>query len=150
MRAVSRILLCLSLFSLLAQAGSETLPELKARADAARGGERAALSIEYAHKELEEANSLYTQGDVEKAEAAIREVLTYSGQAAAAASSSGKRLKQTEIDLRKIQHRMHDIGESLNIDDRPPVEKGVQEIEQLRANLLARMFGDKAEPKDKS
>jgi len=150
MRAVSRILLCLSLFSLLAQAGSETLPELKARADAAHGGERAALSIEYAHKELEEANSLYTQGDVEKAEAAIREVLTYSGQAAAAASSSGKRLKQTEIDLRKIQHRLHDIGESLNIDDRPPVEKGVQEIEQLRADLLARMFGNKAEPKDKS
>jgi len=150
MRAVSRILLCLSLFSLLAQAGSETLPELRARADAAHGGERAALSIEYAHRELEEANNLYTQGDVEKAEAAIREVLTYSGQAAAAASSSGKRMKQTEIDLRKIQHRMHDIGESLNIDDRPPVEKGVQEIEQLRANLLARMFGEKAEPKDKS
>jgi len=150
MRAVGRILLCLSLLSSLALAGAETLPELKARADAAHGSERAALSIEYAHKELEEANNLYTQGDVEKAEAAIREVLTYSSQAAAAASSSGKRLKQTEIELRKIQHRMHDIGASLNIDDRPPVEKGVQEIEQLRANLLARMFGDKAEPKDKS
>ena len=85
MGAVSRILLCLSLFSSLALAGAETRPELKARADAAHGGERAALSIEYAHRELEEANNLYTQGDVEKAEAAIREVLTYSSQAAAAA-----------------------------------------------------------------
>jgi hypothetical protein len=45
---------------------------------------------------------------------------------------------------------LHDIGQSLNIDDRPPVEKGVQQLEQIRADLLARMFGEKAEPKDKS
>ena len=150
MRVVCRILFSLALLSLSGQAGSETLPELKARADAAHGGERAALSLEYARRELEEANNLYIQGDVERAEAAIQEVLTYSGQGAAAASTSGKRLKQTEIELRKIEHRMHDISESLNIDDRPPVEKGVQQLEQLRAGLLARMFGDKAEPKDKS
>ena len=150
MRVVCRILFSLALLSLSGQAGSETLPELKARADAAHGGERAALSLEYARRELEEANNLYIQGDVERAEAAIQEVLTYSGQGAAAASASGKRLKQTEIELRKIEHRMHDISESLNIDDRPPVEKGVQQLEQLRAGLLARMFGDKAEPKDKS
>lgn len=150
MRIVCRILLSLTLLSVSAQAGGETLPELKARADAAHGGERASLCIQYAHRELEEANTLYTLGDVEKAEAAIQEVLTYSGQAATAASASGKRLKQTEIELRKIEHRMRDIGESLNIDDRPPLEKGVQQLEQLRAGLLARMFGDKAEPKDKS
>ena len=93
---------------------------------------------------------MYTQGDVEKAEAEIQEVVAYCHQAADAASTSGKRLKQTEIGLRKLEHRMRDIGESLNIDDRPPVEKAVQELEQVRADLLARMFGPKAEPKDKS
>lgn len=150
MRAVYRVLAWLLLLCLIGQAGAETLPELKAKADAAHGGERAALCVEYAHRELEEANNLYTQGNVEKAEAAIQEVLTYAGQAAEAASSSGKRLKQTEIELRKIEHRMHDVSESLNIDDRPPLEKGVQQLEQLRAALLARMFGEKAEPKGKS
>ena len=150
MRVVCRVLLLLSLLSVNGQAGNEPLPELRARADAAHGGERASLSIEYARRELEEANTLYTVGDVEKAEAAIQEVLRYSGQGAAAASASGKRLKQTEIELRKIQHRMRDIGASLSIDDRPPLEKGVQQLEQLRADLLAKMFGDKAEPKDKS
>jgi hypothetical protein len=59
-------------------------------------------------------------------------------------------LKQTEIDLRKLEHRMRDIGQSLSIDDRPPVEKAVQELEQVRADLLAKMWGEKAEPKDKS
>ena len=123
---------------------------LKARADAAQGGERANLSLEYAHHQLEEANNVYTQGDVDKAEADIHEVVAYCHQAAIAASTSGKRVKQTEIELRKLENRMRDIGRSLNIDDRPPVEAAVQELEQVRAGLLAKMWGEKAEPKDKS
>jgi hypothetical protein len=149
MRAIVGNLVVALMLSLVGLA-SQTTPDLKARADAAHGGERAALSMEYAHRELEEANNFYNQGDVEKAEAAVQEVLTYAQQAATAAATSGKRLKQTEIDLRKLQHRLHDIGQSLNIDDRPPVEKGVQQLEQIRADLLAKMFGEKAEPKGKS
>jgi hypothetical protein len=150
MRSVSLAALWVFLLSLLCLAGNQAPPDLKARADAAQGSEKVTLSLEYAHQELEHANSLYTEGDVEKAESAIQEVLTYSRQAEATAAGANKRLKQTEIELRKIEHRMRDIGASLNIDDRPPVEKAVQELEQLRANLLARMFGEKAEPKDKS
>ena len=150
MRVIGAVAVFLVLLNVSVQAGSETAAALKARADAAQGGERAPLSLEYAHQQLEEANTLYTQGDVEKAEAAVQEVVDYSHKAADAASTSGKRLKQTEIDLRKLEHRMRDIGQSLNIDDRPPVEKAVQELEQVRADLLARMFGPKAEPKDKS
>lgn len=140
----------LFLLTVLGQAYEQSAADLKARADAAQGAERATLSLEYAHRQLEDANTRYTQGDVDQAEAEIQEVLAYSHRAADAASSSGKRLKQTEIDLRKLQHRMRDIGQSLNIDDRPPVEKAVQELEQVRADLLARMWGEKAEPKDKS
>jgi hypothetical protein len=150
MRSVTPALVCVLLSSLLALAADQTPADLKARADSAQGSERVVLSLEYAHRELEQANTLYTDGDVEKAEAAIQEVVAYSRAATETATSVNKRLKQTEIELRKLQHRMRDIGESLNIDDRPPVEKAVQEIEQLRANLLAKMFGDKAEPKDKS
>lgn len=138
----------LLLFSLLMLAGQSNSSDLKARADAAQGAERVNLSLEYAHQQLELANKLYTDGDVEKGEAAVGEVLTYSQRATQAATSSNKRLKQAEIDLRKLEHRMRDIGQSLNIDDRPPLEKGVQELEQLRADLLAKMFGPKAEPKD--
>jgi hypothetical protein len=150
MRGITRVVVCVLLFSLLGQAADQTPAELKARADSAQGSERVVLSLEYAHRELEQANTLYTDGDVEKAEAAIQEVVAYSRAATVTATTANKRLKQTEIELRKLQHRMRDIGESLNIDDRPPVEKAVQELEQLRANLLAKMFGPKAEPKDKS
>jgi hypothetical protein len=149
-RTISQVALVLLLLSWMGRASSESTAELKVRADAAQGGERANLSLEYAHRQLEDANNLYTQGDVEKAEAEIQEVVFYSHRAADAASASGKRLKQTEIELRKLQHRMRDIGQSLNLDDRPPVERAVQELEQLRADLLAKMWGEKAEPKDKS
>jgi len=150
MRIVTPVVLCLFLLNLQGWAGEQPAPDLKARADAAQGSERVVLCLEYAHRELEQANTLYTDGDVEKAEAGIQEVVAYSRKATETATGSNKRLKQTEIDLRKIEHRMRDIGQSLNIDDRPPVEQAVQELEQLRASLLAKMFGEKAEPKDKS
>ncbi len=76
--------------------------------------------------------------------------MEYVRKGSSAAKSSGKRLKQTEIELRKLEKRMKDIAESLNLDDRPPVLKSVDEIEQLRAGLLAAMFGPQAEPKGKS
>ena len=103
-------MLYLFLFSLLGQAADQAAPELKARADAAQGGERVVLSLEYAHRELEHANTLYTEGDVEKAEAAIHEVVAYSRSRYGNRHAPNKRLKQTEIELRKIEHRMRDIG----------------------------------------
>lgn len=150
MRFLLPVAVLLLLLSAIGQVNGGATAALKAKADAAQGGERASLSLEYAHRQLEEANNLYTQGDVDKAEANVHEVVAYSHQAADAASTSGKRLKQTEIELRKLENRMRDIGHSLSIDDRPPVEAAVQELEQVRAGLLARMWGEKAEPKDKS
>lgn len=135
--------------SLCAQAAPRTASGLKERADAAQGTDRVTLSLEYAHQQLEQANRLYTDGDVEKGEAAVHDVFTYAQRATIAATTTNKKLKQTEIDLRKLQHRMRDIAASLNIDDRPPVEQTVQQIEELRANLLSKMFGEKAEPGQK-
>ena len=150
MRKVFSVIACLLLCSLVAQGRPEEPSDLKSRADAAEGADRAKLSLNYARQQLELANKLYEDGKVDKAEAAIGEVLTYSQRATEAATTANKKLKRTEIELRKLEHRMHDIGQSLSIDDRPPVEKTVQQLEELRAQLLAKMFGPKAEPKDKS
>ena len=124
--------------------------ELKARADAATGGTQARLCLEYAHVQLAAADNLFNQGDVEKGQADIREVVDYAHKAASAASASGKHLKETEIDLRKLSKRMHDIGESLAFEDRDPVRKAVEEIDQIRSDLMVRMWGPQAEPKGKS
>ena len=134
----------------LAMAGTQTASELKARADAAHGGEQAKLCLEYARLTLENSNALFTDGDVDKAQAQIQEVVEYSRKAADAASSSGRQLKETEIKLRKLAERMHDIAQTLAFEDREPVHKAVEQIEQIRSDLMVRMWGPQAEPKGKS
>ncbi len=133
-----------------APAKTESLADLKTRADDAQGAEQAKLCVEYAHRELEYANDLFTKGDVNHAQSAVSSVMEYARKATGAATSSHKRLKQTEIDLRKLEKRMADIAESLNLDNRPPLLKSLDEIDKLRADLLIAMFGKQVEPGGKS
>jgi hypothetical protein len=137
------------LLTSMAMATVETLSQLKAHADTAHGGDQAKLCLEYARRMMEDADSLYTKGDVDKAESEIGEVVEYAHKAAYAASASGKHVKETEIDLRKLGKRMHDIAATLSVDDRPPVKQAVDEIDEIRTDLLVRMFGPQAEPKEK-
>ena len=150
MRAPFRIAAVFLVLASLAFAATQPASELKARADAAQGGEKAKLCLEYARRQLEDADKLFNQGEVEKGQSEIRDVVDYAHKAASAASASGKRLKETEIDLRKLSKRMHDIGETLAFEDRDPVRTAVSEIEQIRSDLLVRMWGPQAEPKGKS
>ena len=64
--AVFALLSCLVANVLVAQ---QELANLKSRADAAEGSDRIKLALEVSRDELEYANKLYTDGDVEKAEA---------------------------------------------------------------------------------
>lgn len=127
----------------------EPIEQLKAHADTASGGEQAKLCLEYAHRMLEAANTQFTNGDVDKGQGEIQQVIDYALKAANAATGSGKRLKQTEIGLRELAKRMHDIQMTLSLDDRPPLGKGVDQIERARTELLTKMFGP-PEPKEKS
>ena len=89
---------------------------------------QAKLCLEYAHVQLEAANGLFNDGDADQGQADIREVVGYARKGAEAASSSGKHLKDTEIKLRKLADRMHDIGETLAFEDRQPVRQAVEAV----------------------
>jgi hypothetical protein len=150
MRRLVQAVATLVMLTGMAVASAQTVTQLKERADSARGGEQAKLCMEYARQQLESSNTLFTDGQVDKAQAEIREVVEYSRKAADAASSSGKQLKETEIKLRKLGERMHDIGQSLAFEDQPPLRQAVEEIEQIRSDLMVRMWGPQAEPKGRS
>jgi len=144
---------CATVLMLLAGitiARAETAGELKARCDASHGGDQAKLCLEYAWLALQNADSLYTSGDVDKAQAEIQQVVAYAKKGADAATESGKQLKQTEIKLRKLAEHMHDVGESLSFEDRQPVRDAVNQVQQLRSDLMVKMWGPQAEPKGKS
>jgi excinuclease UvrABC helicase subunit UvrB len=150
MRASAQCATVLLALAAIALAATQTTDQMKARADAAHGGEQAKLCLEYARMELEDSNALFTAGDVDKAQAQIREVVAYSRKAADAASASGRQLKETEIKLRKLSERMHDIAATLAFEDRQPVREAIDQIEQIRSDLMVRMWGPQAEPKGKS
>jgi len=150
MRAFAQRAAVLLVLSGMLHAGNDTPDALRAKADAAHGGEQAKLCLEYARLELESANTLFDDGQVDKAQAEIHDVVSYAQKGVEAASKSGKQLKETEIRLRKLAERMHDIAESLAFEDRQPVRQAVDQLQRLRSDLMVRMWGPQAEPREKS
>jgi hypothetical protein len=119
----------------------ESLQDLIARADAAKLEDRPPLYVEIAERQLKSADELFTAGKVENAQAAVKDVVTYSEKAHDAAIQSGKRLKNTEIDFRKMAAKLRDIKRTLNFDDQAPVQAAADHLENLRTDLLSHMFG---------
>jgi len=99
------------------------------------------LYVEIAERELKSANELYTAGRVDEARTAVQDVVTYSEKAHDAAIQSGKRVKNTEIEFRKMAAKLRDIKRSLNFEDQAPVQAAAERLETLRTDLLSHMFG---------
>jgi len=136
---IAAVLLATSLLAFAYK--TETLQELMARAESARVEDRPALCVEIAERQLKSADELYTAGKVEDARTAVKEVVKYSEKAHDAAIQSGKRVKNTEIDFRKMAAKLRDIKRSLNFDDQAPVQAAADRLESLRTDLLSHMFG---------
>src|SRR5215475_9703205 len=98
---------------LAAAAKEESLPQLVAHAESARPEERPQLYAEIAERRLHSADQLYTDGKVDEAQSALADVVNYSQKATDAASQTGKRLKNTEIAVRKMVEKLRDIKRSL-------------------------------------
>ena len=128
--------------SLLALAyKTETLQELIARAGSAKLDDQPALYVDIAERQLKSADEFYSAGKSDEAGAALKDVVTYSEKAQNASIQSGKKLKNTEIALRKMAAKLRDIKRSLNFDDQAPVQTAADRLESLRTDLLTHMFG---------
>lgn len=119
----------------------ETVDELKARVDAARPEEQSELCLEIAQRQLAAADDLYTEGKSEAAHAAIDDVVKYTEKARDISVKSGKDLKRTEISVRKMAAKLRDIKRSVSFEDQGPVDTAAQKLEDVRTDLLVRMFG---------
>src|SRR5277367_64926 len=117
-------------------AKDESLDELKSRFESAHPEDRAELAIHIARLQLDNADKLYVSGNVDQANAAVIEVVTYSEKAGDAAKQTNKRLKNIEIDVRKIADKLRDIKRTLAFDDQPPLEQAIRRLEDLRTSLL--------------
>ena len=118
----------------------ESIEALKARADQARPKDQVELFIHIAERQLDSLDKAYNGGTVRESQVALADVVNYGVKAAQVSSATGKRMKQTEIALRKISSRLEAIRKTLDLDDRPPLAHGNQKLETARSELLNRMF----------
>ena len=121
----------------------ETLAELITRAEASKLEDRPHLYTEIARRQVKAADQLYSEGKPEEGRAAVNDVVQYSDKASDAATHSGKKLKDTEIAVRKIVARLRDIKRTVAFEDQAPIEEAVDHLEQVRTQLLSQMFGKK-------
>jgi hypothetical protein len=127
----------------------ETLEQLITRSESASAGERPVLYIKIARLQAESADKFYQAGDSEAGNKALSDVVAYSQKASDAAASTGKRLKDTEIALRKMTEKFRDIKHNLPFDDQTPVQQAIDSLEKMRTDLLSAMFGKKEMKKEK-
>lgn len=121
----------------------EPIEDLIKRAEAAPLNDQPKLYVEIAERQMKAADKLYGAGQNQQARTAISDVVTYSDRATDAATKSGKRLKKTEIAVRKMAEKLRDLKRSLEFEEQAPVQTAVDHLEKMRTALLARMFGSK-------
>lgn len=142
MTAMRRIAILLLVFAFVASAiaKNESIDELKAQLASARPEDQPGLCLRIAHEQLRAADKLYNDGNVQQARAALSDIVTYSEKARDAAVASHKRLKNVEIEVRKISEKLNDIKRTLAFEDQPPVADAVRRLEDIRTSLLDAMF----------
>ena len=123
----------------------ETTEQLIARADAARPDQQPDLYMEVAQRAVKSAPEAYKAEKVEEFRGALQQIVKYSDRAHAAALHSGKHIKNTEIKIREIAIRLRDIKLNVDVDDQPPVQAAVDQMEGFRTELLHSMFGTKGD-----
>jgi hypothetical protein len=140
MRRFALTMLLLALATAYGAAKEETVDELKKRVESARPEDRSELCIRIAQHQLRNADKFYIDGKIEEARAAVDDIVTYSEKARDAALQTKKRLKNVEIDVRKIAEKLRDVKRTLAFEDQPPVEQAIRRLEDVRTTLLKEMF----------
>lgn len=141
MGRLSTIFLLLAVSVTALASKEQTVQDLIARADTASPNDRPSLYVEIAERQLKAADGLYTEGKVEDAQTTVQEVVTYSTKAHDSAVQANKKLKNTELALRKMAHRLRDLKHTLNFEDQPPVQAAADKLQTLSDDLLSHMFG---------
>ncbi len=122
----------------------ETLEQLKARAEAAAGEDKAVLYAEVVLQEIEAADQVFTEGDAEKGHALVKESVTYAAKARDACKDlRPKKMKKTEIMLRQAENRMNALRRTLALEDQQDVQEAADNIGKVRSEILGLMFAPK-------
>ncbi len=131
------ILLLLALTALLAD--DRTIDQLKAEAGRP-GNDQAKACAELSERLVAVADKQFTDGESVKGHATVQEILQYATRARDLAIKARKKMKDTEIHLRRCRHALENMRRTLAAEDRPPVEAVEKKLEQFGEDILEAMF----------
>jgi hypothetical protein len=135
---VGFLLIGLLSFPLVARAVVQD--ELLAEAEQATRAKRAKLYLRLSERSLNEAKTEYDNGNSDQGRASLQKFMEYAREAFRTAKESGKHLKQTEIGLRKFGRKLKDLKRSVNFEDQKPISDIGPEIQQMRDELMRKMW----------
>ena len=125
----------------LSAAAQQTTEQLRAKLDHSTGGDAAKLAVEIASRDVEQASAEFTAGNNDRGHALIAEAAQLVERAGAAAMESNKKVKDTEIAVRKLERHLEDINRTVSFEDQDQIEESMKIIGRVRNQLLDRMFG---------
>jgi hypothetical protein len=125
--------------ALLAAAEQKTLDQLKAEAEHA-SNDQPKLLAEVAERLIPVADKQFTDGESIKGHATVDEILQYATRAHDLAIQTRKKMKETEIHLRRCRHALENMRRTLAAEDRPAVEAVEKKLEQFAEDVLEAMF----------
>ena len=141
-RPMRIVAICFLLFvtSLPAISANDDPAQVAAKATSEPLDHQPDLYVKAAQDQLKVVNSLYDENKTEEGKNAVEVLTAYCDKAADSAVRSGKKLKRTEIEIRKIADRLAEMQHSLSFDDQAPVKAAAQHLQDLRTRLLDQMF----------
>ena len=138
MKKSAAIFLLLAL-SLLAAAEQKSLDQLKAEAEQSDVNQPRLLA-EVAERLVPVADKQFTDGESVKGHATVDEILQYATRAHDLTIKTRKKMKETEMHLRRCRHSLENMRRTLAAEDRPSVEAVEKKLEQFAEDVLEAMF----------
>ena len=132
-------MLLLLLLTTAVLADDRNVNQLKAEAERS-GPDQAKACAEVAERLVSVADKLFNDGESVKAQATVQEILQYAQRARDLAIKNRKKMKETEIHLRRCLHALDNMKRTLAAEDRPLVTQVEKAVEQFGEDILEAMF----------
>lgn len=116
------------------------IARLKDKASKMKDEDRAHTYSEICLQLAEAANEEYADGNPQKGVERIKELLDYAQKVLDLAQQKDKKVKQSEINIRKCSRRLEEIRRTVNLEDQPPIEEAVKKLDAVREDLLKVVF----------
>lgn len=119
---------------------TQEVERLKQKAEKMKEEDRGHTYSEICLQLAEEAGEHYNDGNADKAVASVKQLLEYAQKVADIAKVKDKKVKQSEINIRKCSRRLDEIRRTVTLEEHPPLEDAIKKLDSLRDDLLKVLF----------